>query len=91
MDINTIVEWVIATLPSVIAVLSTVGLVWKVFKNFKNLKEDVSNMTALEEVRSELKEVLQENASLKREMRKLVGKINHIHVEGGDTDGKQDV
>lgn len=91
MDINTIVEWVIAVLPSVIAVLSTVGLIWKVFKNFKKLKEDVANMTALEEVRSELKEVLQENASLKREMRKLVGKINHTHVEGGDTNGKQNV
>lgn len=91
MDVNTIVEWIIAVLPSIIAVFSTVGLVWKVFRNFRKLKDDVSNMTAMEEVRSQLKEVLQENASLKKDIRKLVNQNNHVHTDGGGTNGKENI
>lgn len=79
MDINTIVSYVLAILPSFIAVLSTVGIVWKVFKNFKKLKTDVENMTAMEDLRNQLKEVLQENASLKKQINKTLTKIDHVN------------
>lgn len=81
MDINTIVQWVISILPSVIAVLSTVGLIWKVIKQFKKLKEDVSNMTAMEDIRNQLREVLQENASLKKKLNETLTKIDHVNRE----------
>lgn len=81
MEINTIVQWVIAILPSVIAVLSTVGLIWKVIKNFKKLKDDVSNMTAMEDIRNQLREVLQENASLKKQLNETLTKIDKVHRE----------
>ena len=79
MDVNTIVEWVIAILPSVIAVLSTVGLIWKTIKQFAKLKTDVENMTAMEDIRNQLREVLQENASLKKELNKALTKIDHVN------------
>lgn len=81
MDINQIVEWVIAIIPSIIAVLSTVGLIWKVIKNFKKLKDDVSNMTAMEDIRNQLKEVLQENAKLKKQLNETLTKIDKVHRE----------
>ena len=81
MDINTIVQWVISILPSVIAVLSTVGLIWKLIKQFKKLKEDVSNMTAMEDIRNQLREVLQENASLKKKLNETLTKIDHVNRE----------
>lgn len=79
MDINTIVEYIIAILPSVIAVLSTVGLIWKTIKQFAKLKTDVENMTAMEDIRNQLREVLQENASLKKQLNKALTKIDHVN------------
>ena len=81
MDINQIVEWVVAVIPSITAVLTTVGLIWKVIKNFKKLKDDVSNMTAMEDIRAELKEVLQENAKLKKQLNETLTKIDKVHRE----------
>lgn len=81
MDINTIVSYVLDILPSFIAVLSTVGLIWKVIKNFKKLKDDVSNMTAMEDIRNQLKEVLQENAKLKKQLNETLTKIDKVHRE----------
>lgn len=79
MDVNTIVAYIIAILPSVIAVLSTVGLIWKTIKQFAKLKTDVENMTAMEDIRNQLREVLQENASLKKQLNKALTKIDHVN------------
>lgn len=79
METEQIVTWVLSILPSLIAVLSTVGLVIKTIRNFKKLKDDVSNMTAMEEIRSELKEVLQENRELKKQLNRTMTKIDHVH------------
>lgn len=81
MDINTIVSYVLDILPSFIAVLSTVGLILKVIKDFKKLKGDVSNMTAMEDIRNQLKEVLQENAKLKKQLNETLTKIDKVHRE----------
>lgn len=79
METEQIVTWVLSILPSLIAVLSTVGLVVKTIRNFKKLKDDVSNMTAMEEIRSELKEVLQENRELKKQLNRTMTKIDHVY------------
>ena len=81
MNVNTIVEYIIAILPSVIAVLSTVGLIWKTIKQFAKLKTDVENMTAMEDIRNQLREVLQENASLKKQINETLTKIDKVHRE----------
>ena len=81
MDINQIVEWVVAILPSVIAVLTTVGLVVKTLKEFTALHNQVTDMKAMEDVKTQLKLILQENYELKSRLDKTIGKMNHVQKE----------
>ena len=81
MDVNVIVEWVISVMPSVIAVLTTVGVIIKTLKQFKELKNQVTDMKAIEDLRDQLKMILQENASLKKQLNKTLTKIDHVNRE----------
>lgn len=81
MDINQIVEWVVAILPSVIAVLTTVGLVVKTLKEFTALHNQVTDMKAMEDVKTQLKLVLQQNYELKSKLDKTIAKMNHVQKE----------
>lgn len=81
MDINQIVEWVVAILPSVIAVLTTVGLVVKTLKEFTALHNQVTDMKAMEDVKTQLKLLLQQNYELKSKLDKTIAKMNHVQKE----------
>ena len=81
MDINQIVEWVIAILPSVIAVLTTVGLIVKTLREFTALHKQVTDMKAMEDVKTQLKQVLQQNYELKSKLDKTIAKMNHVQKE----------
>lgn len=81
MDVNVIIEWIIAVLPSVIAVLTTVGVIVKTLKDFKELKKQVTDMKAIEDIREQLKMILQENYQLKSQLDKTIAKMNHIYKE----------
>lgn len=81
MDINQIVEWVIAILPSVIAVLTNVGLVIKTLREFTALHKQVTDMKAMEDVKTQLKLILQENYELKSKLDKTISKMNHVQKE----------
>ena len=81
MDVNVIIEWIIAVLPSVISVLTTVGVIVKTLKDFKELKKQVTDMKAMEDVREQLKMILQENYQLKSQLDKTIAKINHVNKE----------
>ena len=80
MDINQIVEWVIAVLPSVIAVLTTVGLIVKTLREFTALHKQVTDMKAMEDVKTQLKQVLQQNYELKSKLDKTIAKMNHLQT-----------
>ena len=81
MDVNVIIERIIAVLPSVIAVLTTVGVIVKTLKEFNALKKQVTDMKAMEDVREQLKMILQENYQLKNQLDKTIAKINHVNKE----------
>ena len=81
MDVNSIVEYVVAILPSVIAVFTTIGVIIKTLKEFKSLKQQVTDMKAIEDVREQLKMILQENYQLKDQLNKTIAKINHVNKE----------
>ena len=81
MDVNAIVEYVVAILPSVIAVFTTIGVIIKTLKEFKALKQQVTDMKAIEDVRDQLKMILQENYQLKDQLNKTIAKINHVNKE----------
>lgn len=73
-----IVEWVLAILPSLIAVLTMVGVIVKTIKSFTDLKKEVADMKALEEVKTQLKEVLKENRELKRTINETLTEITRV-------------
>lgn len=79
MEIEQVVSWIVAILPSVIAVLTTVGVVIEVIKKFKKLRDDVANMTAMKEIREELKQVVQENYALKKKLNETMTLIDKVH------------
>lgn len=79
MEIEQAVNWILAILPSVIAVLTTVGVVIEVIKKFKKLRDDVANMTAMKEIREELKQVVQENYALKKKLNETMTLIDKVH------------
>lgn len=79
MEIEQVVNWIVAILPSVIAVLTTVGVVIEVIKKFKKLRDDVANMTAMTEIREELKQVVQENYALKKKLNETMTLIDKVH------------
>lgn len=81
MDVQSIVEYIIAILPSVIAVLSTAGLIAKTLNQFRKLKEDVSKMTAMEQLRDDLHRVLVENCALKKQLNDTLSQIDKVHRE----------
>ena len=81
MDVNTIVQWVLAALPSVIAVFTTIGVIIRTLKEFKALKRQVTDMKAMEDVRDQLKMILQENYQLKDQLNKTIAKMNHVNKE----------
>ena len=81
MDVNTIVQWVLAALPSIIAVFTTIGVIIRTLKEFKALKKQVTDMKAMEDVRDQLKMILQENYQLKDQLNKTIAKMNHVNKE----------
>lgn len=81
MDVNTIVQWVLSVVPSVIAIISTVGIILKALKEFEALKKEVTDMKAMEDVRDQLKMILQENYELKSRLDKTIAKMNHVNKE----------
>lgn len=80
-----IVEWIIAILPSLVAIISFVGITIKTLKEFRESKSEIFTFKDLTEVKKELKEVknllkkeVQDNYDLKKQMNELLTKIDHI-------------
>lgn len=78
MTIDEVVQLVVSVLPSVIAVFTTLGLIIKTLHEFTALKKDVVNMKAMEDVRNDLRQVIQENYELKKTLNETMTKIDRI-------------
>ena len=82
MTIEMIAEWIIAILPSVIAVISAAVMVIKGLKELKETKVAVVDMKKIEEytktMKSEVTKLMDENYELKKQLRELINKIDKI-------------
>lgn len=78
MTSEEIVELVVSVLPSIIAVFTTIGLVIKTLHEFTSLKKEVVDMKAIEDVKVQLKQILEENYQLKRTLNETMTKIDHV-------------
>lgn len=77
-QITQIVEWIIAILPSVIAVLTTIGVIIKTLKEFASLKSQVVDLKALDDLKGELKQLVQENYELKKTLNETMTIIDRV-------------
>lgn len=78
MTIDQIVNSIVTALPAIIAFLTTVGMIIKTTKEFKQLRNEVANMKAIEDIRDQLKQVIQENYDLKKTLNETMTKIDHV-------------
>lgn len=82
MTIEMITQWIIAILPSVIAVISAAVMVIKGLKELKETKVAVVDMKKIEEytktMKNEVTKLMDENYELKKQLRELINKIDKI-------------
>lgn len=77
-QIEQIVQWIIAILPSVIAVATTIATIIKTLKEFASLKAQVVDLKALDELKVQLQQVMTENYELKRTLNETMTKIDQV-------------
>lgn len=85
MMTEQIVEWIIAILPSCIAIGTVIATIVKVFKEFRELvksfgdvKSKVEDMKCIDELKAQITQVVDENYELKKTIKELLTKIDHI-------------
>lgn len=71
-------QWILACLPSIIAIISTVTMIVKTIKQFADLKKEVVDLKSLDN----LKAVIEEDRKLQNEQfRKLEAAYNEVLTE----------
>ena len=90
MEISQITEFIIAAAP---AITSVIGIIVALIAGIKRIKQD--NRDTIEECRKQNAAVVEnvaqiaqkndeltrENAELKRDLRKVMAKLNHVHIK----------
>lgn len=84
MTLDQIYQLLVAALPTITSIIAIITVCVKIFKQFGNLRDEVKNSTDIKDVEKQLKVVLEENAELKKSMKKLnntiTKKLDHIYV-----------
>lgn len=78
MTAEQIVELVVSILPSLIAIFTTIGVIIKTLKEFSELKKQVTDMKAIEDIKTQLSQIIKENYELKKTLNETMTKIDHV-------------
>ena len=78
MDLNSIINCILAAAPSVVAILTSFGVVAKIIGAFGSLRKEVQDKTEMKEIQDQFKIVLQENYELKKSINELIEKIDKV-------------
>lgn len=78
MDLNSIINCILAAAPSVVAILTSFGVVAKIMGAFGSLRKEVQDKTEMKEIQDQFKVVLQENYELKKSINELIEKIDKV-------------
>ena len=79
MEIEQIVQWILAVAPSALAIILTFVSVIDILKKFKQLKFDVRDANAMKELRMQIQQVIDENRKLKKALRETLSKMDHVY------------
>lgn len=78
MTTEEIINLILILAPSVLAILTMIATVWRVVKEFLKVKNVVTEMRSNTEISDKLSQVLQENYELKKTIKELLTKIDHV-------------
>lgn len=78
MTIETLIPYITAALPSIIAFITAIATIIKGLKEFKLMHKEVMDTKVFEDLRDEMKQVVKENYELKRTLNETMTKIDHI-------------
>lgn len=78
--LTEIEAFIIAYTPLLVTIISTIVMVYKVLKSFKDLKEEVKQSKEMQEIRDQVKIVIQENYKLKRQINQLIEKVDKVKI-----------
>lgn len=76
-----IIDIIVSVFPSALSILTCVGLVFKTVSEFVKLKKEVTDLKCLDDLKSQMRAVLEENYSLKKTLNEAMTKIDHIRRE----------
>lgn len=80
MELSLIESIIISVAPAVTAILGIVAVALKILSRFKELKKQVDKATDTQELKAALAQAHQENLELKKQVNKLINKIDKIYV-----------
>ena len=86
-ETEQIVQWVVACLPSIVAVITTFVSIFKLLRDFKKLKLDVKDANAMTELRAQLRQIAKENYELKKKLNEYLTKIDHVRRDDNGSIG----
>lgn len=73
-----IIDIIVSVFPSVLSILTTVAVVAKVVRDFVALKKQVTDMKCIDELKSQMRVVLEENYALKKTLNETMTKIDGV-------------
>ena len=76
--LDIIYPYLVAILPALTALGAIIAVAVKIIKNFADLKKSVEDKTNLEEAKSEMKVIIQQNAQLRREVSDLITAVSKV-------------
>lgn len=78
---NEIMTYLIALIPSIVAVGSTLGTAIGILKQFKALRGEVKQKTEMKDLKEKLEIVISENRELKQMLKKDIETRTHIRED----------
>lgn len=77
MENVEIMNYIISIAPAITAIISVIGALLVAIKKVKNIDE--GHKKEIKTLNNHMNGILQENAELKQEIKKIIKTINHIH------------
>lgn len=73
-----IVDLIVYYFPSLVTVFTCLGVIFKIVKAFRELKTECLDLKDLENLKADLRVVLQENAELKRQLNETIKAVTKV-------------
>lgn len=78
MSEELILQFLLNLMPDLVVVISIITIAVKLLKNFNFLKSEIQQHTEFKELQNQFKIVINENYVLKRQLQKVIAKIDRL-------------